>query len=55
MTTNTALMAQLVPYQPWLIIGGVVVLFLLLRLTRKELRKRVDEIGYRLLELSYTN
>ena len=49
MTTDTALMAQLVPYQPWLIIGGVIVLFLLLRLTRKELRKRVDEVGYRLI------
>jgi len=47
--TDTALIAQLAPYQPWLIIGGVAVLFLLLRLTRKELRKRVDEVGYRLL------
>ncbi len=47
--TDTALLAQIAPYQPWLILGGVVVLFLLLRLTRKELRKRVDEIGYRLI------
>lgn len=49
MNDTTALMAQFAPYQPWIIIGGVVVLFLLLRLTRKELRKRVDEIGYRLI------
>ncbi len=49
MTTDSALLAQLAQYQPWLIIGGVAVLFLLLRLTRKELRKRVDEIGYQLL------
>src|SRR5579863_6316860 len=43
------LAAQLAPYQPWLITAGVVVLFLLLRLTRKELRKRIDEFGYRLM------
>ncbi len=49
MNDTAALMAQLALYQPWLIIGGVVALFLLLRLTRKELRKRVDEIGYRLI------
>src|SRR5512142_2740319 len=40
--------AQLNQYLPWFIIVGVVVLFLLLRLTRKGLRRRVDEIGYRL-------
>ena len=49
MTPDATLIAQLAPYQPWLIIGGVFVLFLLLRLTRKGLRKRVDEIGYRLM------
>jgi hypothetical protein len=49
MTNDATLIAQLVPYQSWLIIGGVVVLFLLLRLTRKELRKRIDEIGWRLM------
>jgi hypothetical protein len=42
-------MAQIAPYQPWLIIAGVFVLFLLLRVTRKGLRRRIDEIGYRLL------
>ena len=40
--------AQLNQYLPWLIIVAVVVLFLLLRLTRTGLRRRVDEIGYRL-------
>ena len=40
--------AQTQPYMPWLIIAGVVGLFLLLRFTRKGLRRRVDEIGYRL-------
>lgn len=44
-STQTAQMNQ---YLPWLIIAGVVGLFLLLRLTRKGLRRRVDEIGYRL-------
>ena len=49
MTPDATLIAQLAPYQPLLIIGGVFVLFLLLRVTRKGLRKRVDEIGYRLM------
>src|SRR5215467_6135327 len=40
--------AQLNQYLPWLIIAGVVGLFLLLRISRKGLRRRVDEIGYRL-------
>ena len=40
--------AQMNRYLPWLIIAGVVGLFLLLRITRKGLRRRVDEIGYRL-------
>lgn len=48
MQPDTQLMNQIAPYQPWLIIAGVIVLFLLLRLTRKSLRQRVDEIGYRL-------
>jgi hypothetical protein len=43
------LIAQIAPYQPWLIIAGVFVLFILLRVTRKGLRQRVDEIGYRLM------
>ena len=41
--------AQLKIYEPWLIIAGVFVCFILLRVTRKRLRRRVDEIGYRLL------
>jgi hypothetical protein len=40
---------QIAPYQPWLIVAGVIVLFATLRLTRKELRRRVDLIGYRVL------
>ncbi len=40
--------AQMNRYLPWLIIAGVFGLFLLLRITRKGLRRRVDEIGYRL-------
>jgi hypothetical protein len=42
-------MAQIAPYQPWLLIAAVFVLFILLRVTRKGLRRRVDEIGYRFL------
>lgn len=50
MDTNTQqVMAQIAPYQPWLIIAGVLVLFVMLRMTRKELRRRVDAIGHRLL------
>ena len=40
--------AQMNQYLPWLIVAGVVGLILILRLTRKGLRQRVDEIGYRL-------
>src|SRR5947208_5320101 len=40
--------AQMNRYLPWLIIAGVVGLFMILRITRKGLRRRVDEIGYRL-------
>jgi hypothetical protein len=40
--------AQLKLYEPWLTIAGVFVCFILLRVTRKGLRRRVDEIGYRL-------
>ena len=40
--------AQLAPYEPWLIIAAIFVLFILLRVTRRNLRQRVDEIGYRL-------
>jgi len=46
---NPDLSQQLTRYSPWFIIAGVFVLFALLRLTRKSLRRRVDEIGYRLL------
>ncbi len=40
--------AQFKIYEPWLIIAGVFVSFILLRVTRKGLRRRVDEIGYRM-------
>ncbi len=46
---DPTLAAQLKPYEPWLAITGVFVLFILLRVTRKGVRRRVDEIGYRLL------
>ncbi|MBV9231761.1 MAG: hypothetical protein JOZ18_20805 [Chloroflexi bacterium] len=49
MYSDTMLIQQIAPYEPWLIIAGVFVLFLLLRMTRKGLRQRVDEIGYRLM------
>ncbi len=45
---DPALVAQMKPYLPWLALVGVLALFLILRLTRKGLRRRVDEIGYRL-------
>jgi hypothetical protein len=40
---------QIVPYIPWLIILAVFILFTLLRATRRVLRRRIDEIGYRLM------
>ncbi len=40
--------AQAAQYLPWLEIAGFFVLLMLIRLTRKALRRRVDEIGYRL-------
>src|SRR3989440_12529513 len=46
---DPTLAAQIAPYEPWLIIAGVFVLFILLRVPRQELRNRVDEMGYRLL------
>src|SRR5881275_829696 len=46
---DPTLAAQIAPYEPWLIIAGVFVLFILLRVTRQQLRSRIDEIGYRLL------
>ncbi len=49
MHPDTQLLQQIAPYQSWLIAGGVVVLFALLRVTRKALRQRIDEIGYRLM------
>ncbi len=48
MSPDTRLMTQIAPYQSWLIIAGVLVLFFFLRLTRRALRRRIDEIGYRL-------
>lgn len=45
---SSDILAQIGPYKPWLIISGVFVLFILLRLTRKGLRQRVDVIGYRM-------
>jgi hypothetical protein len=42
-------LAQLNQYLPWIKILGAFVLFFLLRFTRKALRRRVDEIGYRLM------
>ena len=45
---DQSLATQIAPYEPWLVIAGVFVLFILLRATRQELRKRVDKIGYRL-------
>lgn len=41
--------AQVNQYLPWLTIAGVLILFMLLRISRKGLRRRVDEIGYRLM------
>jgi hypothetical protein len=43
------LMQQVGPYWPWLVGAGVFVLFAFLRLTRRALRRRIDEIGYRLI------
>ena len=40
---------QLNQYLPWIKIIGVFLLFFLLRFTRQALRRRVDEIGYRLM------
>jgi hypothetical protein len=45
---DPALSAQLDIYKPWFFIAAVFILFALLRLARKSLRRRVDEIGYRL-------
>jgi hypothetical protein len=44
---NQTLSAQLDMYKPWFFIAAVFILFALLRLARKGLRRRVDEIGYR--------
>ena len=46
---DSAQVAQWKVYEPWIIIAGVVVLFMLLRITRRGLRQRVDAIGYRFL------
>ncbi len=49
MQPDIQLMRQLAPYEPWLVGAGVIVLFVTLHFTRKLLRRRVDEIGYRLM------
>lgn len=46
---DPVLRAQIQPYAPWFIIAGVFIFFIVLRFTRKRLRQRVDEIGYRFL------
>lgn len=46
---DPTIMTQIAPYSPWLLIIGVLVLFILLRVTRKGLRRRIDEFGYRLM------
>lgn len=43
---DPTLSAQLETYKPWFFIVAVFALFALLRLMRKGLRRRVDEIGY---------
>lgn len=45
---DPTLSTQLDSYKPWFFIIAVFALFALLRLTRKGLRRRVDEIGYHL-------
>ena len=45
---DPTLSKQLATYGPWLFIAAVFILFALLRFTRRNLRRRVDEIGYRL-------
>ncbi len=46
MYSDSQLAAQIAPYQPWLIIAGVFVLFTILRVTRKALRHRIEEVGF---------
>ena len=48
MILDSTVTQQPTPYLPWMIIAAVFVLFILLRFTRKGLRRRVEEIGYRL-------
>jgi hypothetical protein len=40
---------QLAQYLPWIQLIGIPLLFLMLRFTRHGLRRRVDEIGYRMM------
>src|SRR5579871_2132373 len=47
---NPSQQAQLAAYLPWFKLLGVPILFLLLRFTRQGLRRRIDEIGYRMME-----
>jgi hypothetical protein len=46
MYPNTQLATEIAPYQPWLIVAGVFALFIALRITRKALRRRVEEVGF---------
>lgn len=46
---DPTLQREIAPYEPWLIIAGVILLFILLRITRKRLRQHVDQIGYSLM------
>jgi hypothetical protein len=45
---DPTLKAEIQPYEPWLIIAGVIVFLILLRITRKRLRHHIDQIGYSL-------
>ncbi len=46
MNLDATTLAQIAPYRPWLIIVGALVLFVLLGITRKGLRRRIDRFGY---------
>ncbi len=46
---DPTLKAEIAPYEPWLIIAGVIILFILLRVTRKRLRQHIDQIGYSMM------
>jgi hypothetical protein len=46
MDSGKDFLAQLQPHLPWITLVGVLLLFALLRVSRKALRLRIDEIGY---------